>query len=207
MYRVRSVWSGGVGLPGYTNFYWSSIGDDGVINVADALVNVKAFWEAIKGLLPPVLRIDVDNNVDVLDPVTGNLTSVITRTEGGTVTPVANSALDGYSAPSGACVTWSTPDFVGGHRVKGRTFLVPLSKAVFDTTGSIQTGNLDTIRAAALGLYTKGVTGTADMVIWHRPRKANPLAVPPVAAAPGSQHLVNGHSVADKAAILTSRRD
>lgn len=207
MYRTKSVWSGGVGLPGYTNFYWSSVGDNGATVPADALTNTVAFWEAIKGVLPPNIRIDVDNNVDVLDAVTGELTGIITRTEGGNITPAANSALEGYSAPSGACITWATAGFVAGHRVRGRTFLVPLSKAVFDSQGSIQTGNLDTIRSAALGLYTLGVTGTAVMEIWHRPRKAKPLAVPPVVAAPGAEFAVTGHSVADKAAVLTSRRD
>lgn len=207
MFRVKSVWSGGVGLPGYTNFYWSSLGGDNVGIPANAITRIMAFWEAIKNTLPIGIRIDVDNNVDLLDPVTGNLTDVLQSTGGGTITPFQDPSLANYSAPTGACITWTTAGFVAGRRVKGRTFIVPLTHACFDAQGNIQTGNLTTLRDAANGLFTVGGGDIADMVVWHRPRKGSPFATPPVAATPGSEHLVTAASVKDKAAVLTSRRD
>lgn len=101
--------------------------------------------------------------------------------------------LGSYAAPVGARVTWETGSIVGGRRIRGRTFLVPLVSSTFDTDGTLTSANRTLIQNAANGL-TNGLAGAGlSLAVWS----PTTSTVSPV---------VSG-VVPDQATVLRSRRD
>lgn len=186
-------WDGFLGSPGFTNIYELDGTSPG--NVAAAF---DAFLYAQRARMPDDVHIRLQPEGEVIDPVTGLLQSVIAAP-----TPMA---IDGantgpYSAASGLCISWGTGGIVSGRRVRGRTFLVPMSGAYYDTTGTLNDTELGGTRSD-LAAFLAGAPG--GHVIWSRPRPA-PGGIGP--ASPGSAHLVTSGTIRDRVAVLRSRRD
>jgi hypothetical protein len=78
--------------------------------------------------------------------------------------------------------------------VRGRTFLVPLHPVVFQNDGTITSATLDALRLAASTLWSSG-----GLHVWHRPTTPT--------GTDGQAFPVNASNVADKSAVLRSRRD
>jgi len=183
--RHRTTWNGFVGGPGVTTLYW---------DIAAATPNLAAwntFLSAIAARLPAVVVLQSQSSGDVLDDVTGN---IIGSWTGAAQAAVPGTAVGAYTAPSGACINWRTAGIVGGHRVRGRSFLVPLSGASYDTDGSLLAAALTTLRGA---LATFQAAASPNLLVWHRP----------VGGGGGDSFAVNAADIPDKAAILRSRRD
>jgi hypothetical protein len=102
-----------------------------------------------------------------------------------------------YAAALGAVVSWRTGLVRNGRRIRGRTFLVPLSSLAFDNTGTLIPAALTTFNAAAVTLRDQ--TGIADIGVYARPSAPG--------AADGEWALITGHSIPDMGSILRSRRD
>ena len=182
--RSRVVWSNFPGAPGYSNFYWNE-----AVPSAE-VASLKSFFEAIKTLIAGGAVLTYPSSVDVIDETTGNITSSTPITQ---QTPTTATGSGAFSGASGAVVHWITDGFVGGRRVRGRTFLVPLTGGSFDTNGSILTSALTTLQTAASALVT---ATTPAMSVWRRP----------TAFTAGSVHTVSSAVVPDLAAVLRSRR-
>lgn len=190
IWRVTTTWTGGAIGTGFTNMFFS-VNAGTAQTAADACRSF--FFTALGsgGQLPSGITLTFPAVVDTLEATNGQLTSNTP------ITPpvVINGADSGaYAAVSGACVTWRTGDFVGGHRVRGRTFLVPLGATGWQNNGTLATSTVSTIATAVTAL----VAATPEFVVWRRPTS--------VAAADGSTHIVAAGTVSDKAAFLTSRR-
>jgi hypothetical protein len=192
MYRVRSVWSGFSGAPGYTNHYFGTT-DPLLAGASLAVSDVRAFWVALAALFPDDVQINVETAVQIVEDSTGVVENELTAAA---VAAVNGTSTAAYAAPVGASAEWRTSDFVGGRRVKGRTYIVPLSSTVFETDGTIGGTPLATLQTAASGL----VAAASNMVVWHRPSN-------PGTSSDGSLHLVSTANVSDRAAVLRSRRD
>ena len=118
--------------------------------------------------------------------------------------PATGNAL--HAGPVGSMVGWETGQIMDGHRVRGRTFMVPGSNAIFDTDGTlVPTAVSGTIDAGTQLILEQA----ASFVVWHRPRKARAATAtrPALAAHLGSHALVTTCRVPDKAVVLRSRRD
>jgi hypothetical protein len=181
--RVRVTWNGLGGLPGLSTFYF-----DNPLGAANAAVYT--FFNSIKALFPAPLSWEIPNSGDTIESMNGNLIGEWTGAGGGTVNAVNAAA---FAAGCGTRVVWNTASIVGGRRVRGSTFLVPLLAATYDGTGTIVNGDVATIAAAAGVL-----SAPAGMVIWHRPTPSDPnggLALP-----------VTGSGVPDRVSTLRSRR-
>jgi hypothetical protein len=166
----------------------------GVSTVQAAADAARAFFSSsysVGAFLPAGVSISFDPTVDVLEEVNGELTSTVPVTAPGTITGSGNAR---YAAVAGACVTWRTGDFVGGRRVRGRTFLVPVDGGALGLDGSLDDTFRGFINTAAAAL----VASAPEFVIWRRPTSH--------AAADGSAHIVGSGSCQDKTAFLTSRR-
>jgi hypothetical protein len=152
------------------------------------------FFSSLTGgttYLPTGVVLSWTGSVDVMESTTGVLLFSVS------ITPPANvtgSATGAYAAPTGACVSWVTSGVVGGHRVAGRTFLVPLGQVGFENDGTLAPGVLTAVNSAASTL----ISAPPEFVIWHRPDN--------FAAGNGSAHPVLASKITDKAAVLTSRR-
>lgn len=189
--RITAQWVGFRGAPGYSNFFFDdALLDEG--SVTAAALAVRDFFQAARSHIPNGTNINVQATADILDETSGQITSVVDFAQPAVVTGLADAQ---YSAASGAVVNWNTQDYINGRRVRGRTFLVPLSTEAYDTNGDLTGETLTAIRDGANALVTAVLN--APLCVWHRP----------VNGAGGSAHVVSSATVPDMAAILRSRRD
>lgn len=194
--RVQARWTGFSGAPGFSNFFfhnWNDVYDPQV--ASDVTGATYAFFNMSKALLPPVVKIDVMGDVELIDPANGKLQDVITVGMREQLVGTAVSA--GYSAPTGAVVTWRTAGVKNGRRVRGRTFLVPAASSAFQNDGTLDPAAVTTLQNAATGVLN--YTGAGDLAVWSRPSA--------VGATDGSFHMATGASVPDMGAVLRSRRN
>jgi hypothetical protein len=180
--RYVIPWTGTTALPGVSVLYSTG--------ATDATADIVTFLNAIKGLFPPGLSWSVLNGGDTIDDTTGTLNGSWTGVGGAVVT---STGAGNYAAGTGAFVTWHTPTIVGGRRLKGRTFLCPLTIGSYDATGTIATATLTTISAAGTAL-----AGVGKMRVWHRP--------PAGGGGGGTSALINAATVPDQVTSLRSRR-
>ena len=180
--RVRAVWSGFVGGPGVSTFYF--------LDTLTAVESVRDFFSGCSTFLPTDVHIQVESAGDVIDPTDGHLTDTWVSDPVAVVIGTNDAA---YAAPAGCVVDWLT-NTIGPHRrLRGRTFLVPLSDAAYQPDGTLATGPRTTLQGAADLLVTSQST---SFVIWHRGSGTD-----------GSVGLVTSALVPDFVAILRSRRD
>lgn len=187
--RLRVRLEGLPGLPGVSTFYGNDASGLGV--------TIREFYAALASKFPINLTIQVENTGDQIESTTGQLIGTWVGTPKGVVN---GSGTGAYAAPTGAAVTWNTGTVLDGSRVRGRTFLVPLTAACYDLTGNIDEVTLALLRTEASNVTTFEL---ANFLIWHRPR----VATPTLPARPGSVAFVSSAVVRDSAAVLRSRRD
>lgn len=201
MLRVRSEWTGFSGAPGYTNLFFRDFnggdpsgGDFDTATAQAAAAKTFQFWEAISNLLPTVVRIDVDAQVDVIESTSGDLVnsfSVVPEA------PVGGDAPGPYSGASGAVINWRTGGIRNGRRIRGRTFVVPLSNGAYGNDGQLTPATRTTLQNAANALSVS--TGTPDLGVFARPTSST--------ANDGDWSVATSASVPSLAAVLRSRRD
>ena len=180
--RIQVSWQNWPGAPGVSTFY-----GDATLGMLDG---ISSFFDAIKGLLPLNLTITVPSTGDDVDPQTGEVVGSWSQAPTTPVRTGSNVAV--YAGSTGAVVHWRTGGVVGGRRVRGRTFLVPLVGA-YDSGGSLSSGAISTLQTAANGLVS---TAGSAFSVWHRPTQF----------VAGSTHQVTSASVPDLAVVLRSRR-
>lgn len=199
--RQRLVWTGFPGAPGVTTLYFG--------DAASAQSAVHDWLVAIQSWLPPDVHITLQPGGDVIEDTNGALSAVWA----GTVKPEVQgtAGFPEYSAPSGALTRWETLAIRGGHRLRGRSYLVPLTRIAYAPDGALAAAAVAALAAAANALV--GAV-TPNMLVWQRPRVARAAytdgrGIPHKALSGrlGSSAPVVTASVATKAVVLRSRRD
>lgn len=195
IHRVRVSLTGFIGGPGVSTFY--------SLNGAALQAPLQDFYFRIRNSFPVDVTIKVEASGDTLDPATGLLTGTWIGTD---TAIVQGSSSGGYSAPVGMLARWSTAVVADGHRVRGRTFLVPSGGDQFDATGTPAPAALGIVAVAAAGFV---VAASPNFIVWHRPAKARAATAtsPARPAHVGLACGVTGSSAGPKAAVLRSRRD
>ena len=194
--RVTAAWTGFAGAPGYSNFFFkdTSNAEPEAADAAGVSNSVSFFLEAIKGLLPPAVKIGLQTDVAVLDDQTGQMVDVLSN--GGFSNTTGTAASGPYSAASGVVVTWRTAGIRNGRRVRGRTFLVPTANTAYEADGSLAAGAMTTIQTAANALLVPA--SNRWLGVWSRP------------SAPGASDGVwypgMTATIPDRVAVLRSRR-
>lgn len=189
--RVTAEWRGFLGAPGYSTFHFHESASGGVVD--DARQRVHSFFDGLRGTLPSSVEIDVLEEVEEYDESSGMLVGYARGTEELATIDGGNNAS--FAAPVGAVVHWNTNTVANGRRLRGRTFIVPMSNAAFEADGTIRGIELDMLRDAAESLSGGGFEST--FCVWSRPTGGGSGAVGPVIS----------HRVPDMAAVLRSRRD
>lgn len=194
MLRVRTTLNGFTGGPGLMTNYFQCTTED-----AAAATRCVGYVQA---LLSGALRImlwnsvtwEVQHQVDEITTADGHIVGTHTATGGNTGAGTAGTT----AAPiaSAALVRWLTSTFVGGRRLRGRSFISPIAHAAVDVSGTLDNTILSGVNGA-LTPWVSSMTAGDKAVIWHRP----------VAGAGGYAGDITGGSVQDKLAVLTSRRD
>lgn len=184
--QITARWTGGAGLPGYTKMRFN--GELDAAGAATAATNMRTFFLAVRQWIPGNVSISWDGLAQILG------TNGALEGEVGYAAPasVAGESVQAYNAAGGAVVTWPTGLIVNGRRLKGRTFLVPLTNTAFATDGTLADDARAGIQAAALALAASVpalvIFGGTASTGWHT-------------------STVSGASVPDRAAVLRSRRD
>lgn len=180
-----------MGAPGYSNFHFTEqVGDPGA---RPAWERVAAFFNEVRTIMPNEVTFLVEGEVAVLDEATGMITDYVTAAE--SPTPGSGGVSGGYSAASGAVVTWNTTGVRNGRRVRGRTFLVPLGGSSYESDGTLTSDAIQTINDGAQELV--GEPFESGFCVFARPNNG----------ADGGAYPVTGFRVPDMAAVLRSRRD
>lgn len=187
--RVRVSWTNFPGAPGLSTFYLAA----GITDVTA----IKTFFTAIKDQFPAGLTTQVPNSGDIVDVGTGKITGSWAGTGGGSAVSVATAAP--YSGTSGAMVRWISGAVVDGHRLTGRTYLVPLTGNKYANDGSLNSTDQTTIQTAANALAT---AYAGSLVVYHKHRNASGGDL----GSPGVVSGVVSALVPDLAVVLRSRR-
>ena len=192
VYRVKLRWTGFTGAPGYTNLHFDAPTDHTQAAAQACYDAASGFAGEIASTIPNAVSITTEGGVEVLEQTNNQLITVYSAT---TVSPAKGIQTGGYSSATGAVITWETGEVKNGRRVRGRTFIVPLSAAYYEADGTLSAGVITDLQNAAAALSGGGF----NFGILSRPTA--------VGATDGSFHTVSSGRIADKTAILTSRRD
>lgn len=193
--RIRATWTGFSGGPGVSTFY--SLGS------ISAVPDIRALFLGLATYLPTDVQIQVENVGDLINDVNGELTGAWSVDP---VLPVNGTSPGPYAAPVGVMAKWTTATILDGHRVAGRTFIVPVEGGFFSPDGTPNTDDLNALRGVVSTYFAAAV---GDLVVWHRPRVAKAATAyhPAVTARAGGSGVVVACNVPDKAVVLRSRRD
>jgi hypothetical protein len=184
--RMFVDWTGTsvVGLARNVLHFDASDSDPDVGAVHDA-------YFAMRSALPASVVLTIHGSGDVIDDATGDLVRAWST---GPDQTVLGSSTDTSAAGVGACVTWHTGQIVNARRLRGRTFLVPLSTFAYDAQGT-----LTTAQQTALNAFGTAMVGTTTLGVWHRPTTPG--------GSDGTSGGVISYTLRDHVAFLGSRRD
>jgi hypothetical protein len=198
--RIRVPWSGGRGGAGVSTFY--------ALDASTALAPLRAFFDSVKSFVPSPITWKFDGVGDTITAETGVLAGSWSGT--GPADVVATGSNANMADPVGFCVNWGTVDIRFGHRVRGRTFIVPCIKDAYDA-GTLNDTIIPTIEAAGATLIA---AVTSNLVVWTRPFLGTPawtdvrgVTHPARAAHDGAVSTITTAFVPDLAVVLRSRRD
>lgn len=193
LFRFTMRWNGFSGAPGYTNLYLLNpeVPTQAVLDAAG--VRIRNFLATLGTSMPAGVSITFPNEVDQFNTTTGELEGTLPTASQNAVTGVPSG---NYSSAVGMCVNWTTTQIVGGRRLRGRTFLVPLAAAAYGPDGTLS----DTVRTTVLTAANTFISEQNNLVmaIWAKPNPSRPEGV---------SAQVTSVSINDKTAVLRSRRD
>lgn len=180
--RVLVTWSGTGGGTAVSVLYGMS---------GDALcADLKTFFTSIASRIPTAVQLGCIGSGDTIDEATGTLTG---SWSGGVPWTVNGTGTGVWAAGVGASVRWRTATIHAGHRVSGRTYLVPLNAFCYGSDGTLDTPALTDLRTAST---TLAGASSNNLTIWSRPKPGFPGVAAPVISA----------TVADTVSTLRSRR-
>ena len=185
MIRIRSVMTGYVGSPYYSNLYFSA---PLVADVTPALDAVESFWDSVLQFSTTDLSVNIEGEVAAIDPVTGEATKYYPGTDrqvagknSGSTLPPATQGL----------IRLRTATVVGGRRVLGKFFVPALTSAAGTQVPNATTRG--SWQIAADGLVAESQLADVPLVVWSRKN--------------GIEAEVTDTSSWSQYAVLRSRRD
>lgn len=188
-YRVG--WNVGGSNPGVTVFHGRP---SGVISDQDAAeelaLRARTFFDGIKALVINSMTWTFPGEVTEYNTTTGVLEDVHTFAAPANV---VGTGTGNWTAPAGARIEWRTDAIVAGRRLRGRTFLVPLTVANFDATGTLAAASITTLTTEAAEFYDASVLSDCNPCVWSRTH--------------GILADITSHIVPDEVSVLRSRRD
>lgn len=192
LHRVIVAWSGPQVVGTAVNVLHFSASDPS----APPTAAIRAAYNGLADTLPTGVQIVVPSTGDTIDDTNGSLVGVWTGAAGSAVTGRGDAKA---AAGVGACVGWNTGGIVTGpsgkaHKLRGRTFIVPLAPASYDLDGTLNDGCLGLLTGFANALQAAG-----PLAVWHRPTTKG--------GSDGNSYGVISNRVRDKVAFLSSRRD
>lgn len=190
VYLYRPAWlvpGGGAGVSVL------AIHDGNLDNASDrnaAAASVRQFYDGVKAQLPSGVTITFPAEFIRVSETTGKVTDFVPVTAPGQVAATGSGV---FANGVGARVVWSTGAVVGGRRVKGATFLVPLVSAAYDAQGTIEETRRQILISAANTLIVALQSGPCPLDVYSRENL--------------NTYNVLTATVPDKVAFLRTRRE
>ena len=196
---VRVEWSGTTGGPGLTQFAMTALGGSfwTPADAQSAVDDVREFLVANQPYIPNEVNLQVMPDVDQYDELTGQLTA--TTTAATTPASLLGGATGTYAGGCGYRYNWRTGAIRNGRRVNGRTYIVPAATTIFSSDGTLGSTQITTFNTAAATFLSSLASDGLALMVWSRPNETTGL--------PGAMTGVATGDVADKSAILRTRRD
>lgn len=197
VYRVTAVWQGFPGAPGYTKFSFIGLSDATKLNAAGA--SVRTFFNAFVAGLQTTWTVTVQPTVQVHEMSNGELLREEVMSTPPTVVTGTASVSQAYAGGSGLYITWTTGSVYNGHRVRGRSYMVPLCYAP-QGDGTLAASTVTIANAAADALIS---SQAGYFSVWSK-TFADTEGHPQIG---GGISTILGRNVPDRTGILRSRRD
>jgi len=187
---ITALYQGFTGAPGWTRMKF-----DGTLNAADAstaAANMRTFLNSLASYMPSTSNYSFQSTVQQY-----NVSQVLTGEVVMSTVPanVVGTSAAVYAGGSGTVIYWLTDAIFEGSKVKGRTYLVPLTSAAFQSDGTLATA----VRTAIQLAGTTFVATTPKLQIASKKLVGGSMVF--------GQSEVKSCSVPDRAAQLRSRRD
>jgi len=197
MYRYEVNWLTPTGGLGVSRFHAQPAAASQANRQAWA-DGIRTFFDAIKSQFPSSVSWTFGSEIMDFNASDGVVAGYFN------VTPPASLAGNSSSAelagPVGCIVRWETNAVFNNRRVRGRTYLVPLSRAAYDAQGTIQGPSITQIQTAA-NVYVANTQGGAIIPHVYSPEKDDPDG------HPGFISEIVAAVVPDLACVMRSRRD
>lgn len=177
--QVRVAWTGLRGLPGVSTFYFEA-------QSAVPLAALKTFFSSVSGAIPSGCLLTFPANGSKIDTSTGQTVGTWTATP---PTALSGTGSGPYAAPAGMLVNWHTGLYVNGRELRGKTFIVPVISASYESDGSAGAAWITSLQNAATALIASGTPP-------HVYGRSTATDAPALSG-----------SVPDKVVMLTTRRD
>lgn len=186
---ITWISTGYSGSPGYTKFKFNGILDAGT--AATAATNSRSVLSAIAAAgIPSICSYACQANFQVYTD------AGVLSNEGAFTPPsgVTGAQSGSYVGGAGAVIYWLTGQINGGHKVKGRTFIVPLAAAAYQNDGTLASAIVTSLQTAA----STFATSTPQPVVNSRKLgQADRI---------DATFNISGAQVKDRSAFLRSRR-
>lgn len=198
LFVVRTVWSGFNGAPGLSQHAFEVAGGatPSDSDASHAATAVRALWTGITAAIPPVIKLDIQSEVDTFDEATGDLTGTVSA---GTQAQISGSSgATVFANGVGMRVKWLTGSIAFGRRITGSTFIVPVGNTAYDTDGSLTAGTVTALTTAGSALLSSASGSGCAFGIWSKPNA--------VKARPGFFTAVSSAQGIDKISWLRGRR-
>lgn len=196
MLRIRTELNGWSGGPGLATFYF----DPGVAAIDAAMVTgvtgrVRSYFDAFRAFTPTGNTAQVNPVADIVNVQDGSLVGQVSAGSA----PSVVVGTGGIQGPAFVCAVGRlvTNSFIGGKRLRGRTYAGPLAAAFTDSLAP--EGGLTAAIQGGLVLMNTPAGGPA-LVVWSRPRVA------PAVPRDGQIAGVVNTSVSTTFGVLKSRR-
>lgn len=191
--QIKTTWTGGPSAPGLTLF---NVENSGVGDFDAALAAVQSFWTTVSSPIPDEYKLQVDQTAFSYNEADGSIQGLQTGTN--PLAQISGQGPGSYSHGTGTRIDWATSAIARRRRVRGRTFIVPLTHASFGPDGYLTAATVTYLEDAAYALLSALETAGLPLVVWSRPTTEYPL---------GEINPVIDANVPTKVAVLRGRRD
>jgi hypothetical protein len=206
IYVAKVDWTGTYGHTGISRFAFERA-DHADVTRADVdsiTTALDDLYAPVMGWFPLDVSYTVDSIVEYYDGLTGSLLGEVAATSAHV--SHAGGADGAYGNGIGALLKWNTGGLFGGHRIRGRTFMVPLDQVAFDTSGTLKGDCIDSFLTGAAAYLAAMATAGLSALVWGHPRDVPATARTPAHHAAGHWASILTAAMDGKPAILGRRR-
>lgn len=187
MLRVRTVLTGVAGSPYYMTGYFDAQTGTPTQAITAWHTFISGGGGATSGGIPSGARVETLGEVQLVNPVNGDVTGAVV----GTPAVTTGTGVGPFLPPANQLVVrWRTGIYESGREIRGKTFIPSRLESESTATGQVETAATTAFNSLASALIANALV---DLVVWSRKY--------------GQWALVSSGSTWNQFGVLRSRRD